>query len=187
MVEGTRERSPMEARKVDMEQNVNVTQANGLSEAALAMLAAIGRLCEADRAAVRRAHGLALRLWRVQDGNSLPTLTRLLPDRDRAAIYASDAWAAAFRPVETVIAYVLQSPGLAKPSALLGGVPLAKASTAAKDAVVRRIADLGAAEYMQGSRGPPGDASWPKLSAIGRNQKAADLTGDSGNRRSPQA
>ncbi|RYC31267.1 hypothetical protein D3273_14205 [Lichenibacterium minor] len=156
MVEGTRERSPMEVEEGGMEQNMNIKQANGLSEAALAMLAAIGRLAEADRAAVLRAHGLALgpRLWRVQDGNSLPTLTRLLPDRDREAIYASDAWAAAHRPVETLIAYVLQAPGLAELSALLGGVPLAKLGTAAKVAVVRRIADLGAAEYGAWSRGP---------------------------------
>ena len=138
-----------------MEQNMNIIPANGMSDAALAMLGAIGRLGEADRAAVLRAHGLALgpRLWRVQGGNSLPTLTQLLPDRDREAIYASDAWAAAYKRSETLIAYVLQAPGLAELSALLGGVPLAKAGTAAKDAVVRRIADLEATEYGAWSRG----------------------------------
>ena len=146
----------MVVTEAKVEQNMNISGADRLSEAALATLAAIARLGEADRIAVLRAHGLALgpRLWRVQDGNSLPTLTGLLPDRDREAIYASDAWAAAYRPVETLIAYVLQSAGLAELSALLGGVGLAKVGTAAKDAVMRRIADLGAAEYGAWSRGP---------------------------------
>ncbi len=138
-----------------MEQNTGASARGGVSEAALGVLAAIGRLDEADRTAVLRAHGLALgpRLWRAQDGGGLPTLTGLLPERDREAIYSSADWASAYRSARTLVAYVLQAPGLADLSAVLGGVGLAKVGTAARGAVVRRIADLGAAEYGAWHRG----------------------------------
>ena len=138
-----------------MEQNTNNSGADRLSEAALATLAAIARLGEADRIAVLRAHGLALgpRLWRVQDGVDLPTLTRLVPERDREAIYGSDAWLGAYQPGEVLIAYILQAPGMAELSAMLGGVGLAKVGTAAKEAVARRIADLGLTAYGAWCRG----------------------------------
>lgn len=139
-----------------MDGNRDASARGGLSEAALGALAVIGRLDEADRAAVLRAHGLALgpRLWRAQDGGGLPALTRLVPERDRRAVYASAGWAADYRPARTLVVYVLQAPGLAEMSASLGGVGLAKVGTSAEVAVARRIADLGAAEYGAWHRGP---------------------------------
>ena len=128
----------------------------GLSQPALAALAAIGRLGDIDRAAVLRLHGLALgpRLWRVQDGGDLPRLTRLIPERDRDAIYASSTWAAAYRPASWISCYMLQSAGLATLSAALGGLGLAKVGTAAAEAVERRAVDLGAQDYGAWHRGP---------------------------------
>ncbi len=139
-----------------MEQNMNITGLDQLSEPALAALAAIGRLGDADRASVLRMHGLALgpRLWRAADGGDLPTLTRLVPDRDREAVYSSDAWSITYTPVRWLACYMLQTPGLAALSAALGGVGLAKAGTAAVEAVARRVADLGAGEYGAWHRGP---------------------------------
>ena len=146
----------MVVAEAKVERNMNLNGADRLSEAALATLAAIARLGEADRIAVLRAHGLALgpRLWRVQDGADMPTLTRLLPERDREAIYESDAWLATYRPVKALIAYILQAPGMAELSAMLGGAGLAKVGTAAKEAVARRIADLGLTAYGAWCRGP---------------------------------
>ena len=161
-----------------MEQNRSALAPGGVSEAALGVLAAIGRLDEADRAAVLRAHGLALgpRLWRAQDGGGLPTLTGLLPERDRQGIYSSAGWASDYRPVKTLVAYVLQAPGLAELSAMLGGVGLAKVGTAGKGAVARRIADLGATEYgawHRGTRRYEHDDGYGRFSPAPRLQLAA--------------
>ena len=139
-----------------MEQNRSALAPGGVSEAALGVLAAIGRLGDADRAAVLRAHGLALgpRLWRAQDGVGLPNLIRLVPERDRESVYGSEVWAASYRPARWLACYLLQAPGLAALSAALGGVALAKAGTAAVEAVARRAADLGTGEYGAWHRGP---------------------------------
>lgn len=132
-----------------MEQNMNMIMSQRLSEPALAALAAIGRLDDADRAVVLRLQGLALapRLWRVQDGNDLPKLTQLVPARDRDAIYASPVWATAYKPERWIACYMLQSAGLASLSAKLGGLALAKVGTAAVASVERRAADLGTGNY----------------------------------------
>lgn len=139
-----------------MEQIMNKPDLARLSEPALAALAAIGQLGDADRAAVLHLQGLALgpRLWRVQDGGDLPRLTQLVSERDRDAIYASATWAAAYRPASWIACYMLQSAGLASLSAALGGVGLAKVGTAAVEAVERRAADLGAQGYGAWHRGP---------------------------------
>ena len=93
---------------------MNTKAIEGASNEALAAMAYLARLDEADRATVLRAFGLALgpRLWRVQDGQSLPTLTGIVEDRERERIYASSAWQQAYRPSRTLVIYVLQTAGL---------------------------------------------------------------------------
>lgn len=167
------------------EQNMNIPDLNALSPAALAALATIGALGDSDRMAVLKLHGVALgpRLWRPQDGGTLPTLTALVPERDRDSIYASSVWGR-YEPTSWVVAYMLQAPGLARLSARLGGIGLAKAGTAGIDAVERRVADLGAERYgawHREERRYPHSAGFDTFSPPPRLQLAAQ------HRRSPVA
>lgn len=129
--------------------------AGGLSEAALAAIAGFARLGDADRATALRMLGIrrGTRVWTPRALDAVPTLTGLVEERDREAIYGSAAWASLYRPGRTVVAYVLQARGLADLSAALEGLSLVKAGTAAKENVTRRIADLGADEYGAWHRG----------------------------------
>jgi len=139
-------------------QNTNRMTAvsNGLSEAAAAAVAILSRLGEAERRSALHELGFAdiRRIWTPRDPGSLPTLTGLVPERDRAEIYASQVWARDYRRSGTVVVYVLQAVGLARLSVLLGGVSLAKVGSTGLENVARRIAELGAGQYGAWIRGP---------------------------------
>ena len=140
-----------------MEHSMNKgTGEQGLSEATISVIAGFARLGAADRTAALQMLGITrgTRVWTPRVLGALPTLTGLVHDRDREAIYGSSAWAADYRPVRRVIAYVLQAQGLATLSASLGGQSLAKVGTSTLDAIGRRRADLGSAEYGAWYRGP---------------------------------
>ncbi len=141
-----------------MGQNTNRMTAvsNGLSEAAAAAVAILSRLGEAERRSALHELGFAdiRRIWTPRDPGSLPTLTGLVPERDRAEIYASQVWARDYRRSGTVVVYILQAVGLARLSVLLGGVSLAKVGSTGLENVARRIAELGAGQYGAWIRGP---------------------------------
>ena len=138
-----------------MEQNMNNVEAGGLSEAAIAAIAGFARLGAADREAAIRMLGVArgMRVWTPAPIGALPTLTGLVPERDRETIYASSAWARDYRAVTSVIAYVLQARGLAQLSIKIGNASLVKVGTTASNNVARRISDLGSCQYGAWHRG----------------------------------
>ncbi len=138
-----------------MEQNMNDGEAAGLSEAAIAAIAGFARLGAADRAAAMAMLGAArgTRVWTPRSIGVVPTLTGLVQDRDRDAIYASSAWAADYRPVTWVTAYILQARGLARLSMQIDSSSLVKAGTTASNSLVRRISDLGSCQYGAWHRG----------------------------------
>ena len=138
-----------------MEQNMNKVEAGGLSEAAIVAIAGFARLGAADRAAAMTMLGVArgTRVWSPRSTDVLPTLTGLVQERDREAIYASSAWAARYRPVTWVTAYVLQARGLAQLSMQIGSSSLVKAGTTASNNLARRISDLGSCQYGAWHRG----------------------------------
>lgn len=139
-----------------MEQNMNSRERAGLSGAAASAVAILSQLGEAERRAALHQLGFAevRRIWTPRDAGSLPTLTALVPLRERMAIYHSPNWARDYRRARTVVVYVLQAAGLARLSVLLGGVSLAKVGSTAHENLIRRIADLGAGQYGAWIRGP---------------------------------
>lgn len=138
-----------------MEQKMNNVEAGGLSEAAIAAIAGFARLGAADRATAMTMLGAArgTRVWTPRPIGVVPTLTGLVRERDREAIYGSSAWAAHYRPVNSVVAYVLQARGLARLSMQIGSSSLVKAGTTASDNLARRISDLGSSQYGAWHRG----------------------------------
>ena len=80
-----------------IEQKMNAcSQPKGLDAEALAAITVLARLGEPDRRKAVHALGYTemRRIWTPRDPKSLPSLTRLVPERDRSAIYASPEWAA---------------------------------------------------------------------------------------------
>ncbi len=138
-----------------MEQNTNLG-ASGMSRAASRAVAVLAGLGAAERRAALEALGVAeaRRIWTPRIIGELPTMTALASERDREAVYGSDAWASAYRRVRTVVVYVLQSPGLGALSARLGGVSLVKVGTAAAECLAQRVAELGRCQYGAWVRGP---------------------------------
>lgn len=138
-----------------MEQNTNLG-ASGLSRAASQAVAVPAGLGAAERRAALEALGVAeaRRIWTPRIIGELPTMTALASERDRDAVYGSDAWASAYRRERTVVAYVLRAPGLGALSARLGGVSVAKVGTASADCLAQRVADLGRSQYGAWIRGP---------------------------------
>ena len=130
-----------------MEQTMNMS-ALELGTAAEAAIAALAGLGSAERRRAMAALGWRepTRVWKSREIGAYPTLTEMVPGRDRDALYDSAAWAAYVRG-PTVIAYLMQARGLGNLAADLGGVSLVKAGTAAKDQIDRRVCDLGRAEY----------------------------------------
>ena len=140
-----------------IEQKMNAcSQPKGLDAEALAAITVLARLGEPDRRKAVHALGYTemRRIWTPRDPKSLPSLTRLVPERDRSAIYASPEWAA-YRRDRTVVVYILQTCGLAVLSSRLGGTSLCKVGSTTIENLSRRVADLGSAEYgawIRGSR-----------------------------------
>lgn len=141
-----------------MEHNMNVTRSERLSDAAVAAVASLAHLGDAERRAALKMLGITRghRVWAPRGTSDLPTLTALVPARDRDAIYGSTAWAGAYRWATTRVAYIVQARGLARLSADLGGHSLAKVGTSAPEIIGRRWADLGATEYGAYHRAPRG-------------------------------
>ena len=135
--------------------NKGQSQAKDLGAEALAAVAVLVRLGEADRRKAVQALGYAevRRIWTPRDLGALPTLTALVAERDREAIYAAPAWATTYKRTTTMVVYILQAPGLAVLSSQLGGVSLAKVGSTALGNLPRRIDDLGAREYGAWTRG----------------------------------
>lgn len=122
---------------------------DGLSEAALAAVAGLARLGEADRQAALQALGLAAlrRVWTPRVLGEIPTATALVPERNREAIYGSGVWAAHYRRRATVVVYVLQCVGLGHLSADLDRVSLCKLGTSTPRDAERRRTRLGSDGY----------------------------------------
>ncbi|WP_237479382.1 hypothetical protein [Lichenibacterium dinghuense] len=127
-----------------------------LGAEAVAAVAVLARLDAAGRRAALEALGVteARRIWTPREVGELPSLTALTAGRDHEAVYGSDAWAASYQRARTVVAYVLQAPGLGALSARLNGTSLAKVGTAALESLAQRVADLGRCEYGAWMRGP---------------------------------
>ena len=106
-----------------MEQNMNDLEVSSLSAAAVTAVAAIARLDDADRAAALQLLGTSrgARVWTPRPLGVAPTMTGLVKERDREAIYDSAEWISEFLRGSTAVAYALQARGLADLSALLGG------------------------------------------------------------------
>ena len=132
-----------------MEQNMNNLDVNGLSEAAVAAIAHFARLGDADRAAALKLLGISrgARIWTPRTLGAVPTMTGLVQERDREAIYASSEWSAEYMRGSTAVAYALQAKGLGDLSVRLEGLSLTKVGTAAKNNLVRRVGDLGSYQY----------------------------------------
>lgn len=134
--------------------NKSRPQVKELDAEALAAVAVLARLGEVDRRKAIHAIGFAevRRIWTPRVIGEIPTLTALVAERDREAIYASPAWVA-YRRGQTVVVYILQARGLATLSARLGGLSLAKVGSTTTENLSRRIDDLGSGRYGAWTRG----------------------------------
>ncbi len=159
-----------------MEQSMN-SSGSGLSRAAGEAVALLAGLGAAERRAALEALGAieARRVWTFRKPGELPTLTALVPERDRESLFASNAWAAAYQRARTTVVYVLQAPGLGALSGRLGGVSLSKVGTAAAENLARRVAELGRCEYggwMRGGRRYEREAGYDAYAPAPRLQLA---------------